>query len=159
MNINIITIGTIKEKYFTDAIKEYTKRLKRYTNLKILELPEEKLGQNSSEKNIEQTLDKEADNILSKIGERDYVIVLAIEGKNISSEQLAETIKDKKVEGYNTFTFIIGSSYGLHDKVKKRADYKLSFSKMTFPHQLMRVILLEQIYRAFKINTNEPYHK
>ncbi|NMB10259.1 MAG: 23S rRNA (pseudouridine(1915)-N(3))-methyltransferase RlmH, partial [Tissierellia bacterium] len=114
MNINIITIGTIKEKYFTDAIKEYTKRLKRYTNLKILELPEEKLGQNSSEKNIEQTLDKEADNILSKIGERDYVIVLAIEGKNISSEQLAETIKDKQVEGYNTFTFIIGSSYGLH---------------------------------------------
>lgn len=159
MNINIITIGTIKEKYFTDAIKEYTKRLKRYASIKILELPEEKLGQNPSDKNIEQALDKEGDNILSKIGERDYVIVLAIEGKNISSEKLAETIKEKQVEGYNTFTFIIGSSHGLHDKIKKRANYKLSFSKMTFPHQLMRVILLEQVYRAFKINANEPYHK
>lgn len=159
MNINIITIGSIKEKYFTDSIKEYSKRLKRYTSLNILELPEEKLSQNPSKKNIEQALEKEGDNILSKIGDRDYVIVLAIEGKNISSEKMAGIIKEKQVEGYNTYTFIIGSSYGLHEKVKKRADFKLSFSKMTFPHQLMRVILLEQIYRLFKINTNEPYHK
>ena len=161
MNITIISVGTIKEKYFIDAIKEYSKRMKPFANLTIVEVNEEKTSKNKklAAREIEDVKDKEGQRILAKIKDKSYVISLCIEGKNISSEQLSEHMESIALEGYADLVFIRGGSYGLSDQVKKRSNYKLSFSKMTFPHQLMRVVLLEQIYRAYKINRNEPYHK
>lgn len=159
MNIDIICVGNIKEKYYIDAIKEYSKRLISYTDINIIEVDEYKLPNNPSNAQINDGLEKEREIIESKIKDRSYIIALAIEGKQISSEDLSKKIQDITIEGYSNITFLIGSSYGMSQKLKNRANLKLSFSKMTFPHQLIRVVLTEQIYRAFKIMRNEPYHK
>ena len=159
MNITLITVGKIKEKYLKDAIDEYSKRLKRYCKLDIVEVSDEKTPDNASEKEEIQIKTKEGEAILKYIKDNMYVIVLAIEGKMLSSEELAFLIKDLGVKGDSNIALVIGGSLGLTKEVLNRADYKLSFSKMTFPHQLMRVILLEQVYRGFRINNGEPYHK
>ena len=159
MNITVISVGKLKEKYLKQAIDEYSKRLSRYCKLEIIELTDEKTPDNASEKEELQIKEKEGKKILSKIKDNSYLIALAIDGKNLSSEELAETINKLGVRGVSNITFVIGGSLGLSDEVLSRADYKLSFSKMTFPHQLFRVMLLEQIYRAFRIMKNEPYHK
>lgn len=159
MNISVISVGKLKEKYLKLGIEEFSKRLSKYCKLDLIELDDEKCPENLSEKDMEIVKNKEGQKILSKIKNNSYVIALAIDGKNLSSEELADTISKLAVRGNSHITFIIGGSLGLSDEVLKRADYKLSFSKMTFPHQLMKLILLEQVYRAFRINNNEPYHK
>ena len=158
MNINIICLGKLKENYLKEAISEYTKRLSRFTNINIIELPDQKIPEKSNSKIEEKILEKEGDMILSKIKEDSYVIAMCIEGTLISSENLSQTI-GTLAQTKNNISFIIGGSLGLSDKIKKRADIKISFGRITLPHQLMRVILCEQIYRAFKINANETYHK
>lgn len=159
MRINIVCVGKIKEKYLKLGIDEFKKRLSKYCKLGIIELEDEKAPENLSDKEMLMIKEKEGKKILSKIKDNSYVIVLAIDGKNLSSEELAETINKLGVRGISNITFVIGGSLGLSDEVLSRADYKLSFSKMTFPHQLMRLILLEQVYRAYRINNGEPYHK
>lgn len=159
MKITIIAVGKIKEKYFTGAIEEYSKRLSRYCKLNIIEVADEKTIENASEAEINIIQEKEAERIMKNISEDAYVITLEILGKMLDSVELAEKMKNVTVNGKSHICFIIGGSVGLHDGVSKCADFKLSFSKMTFPHQLMRVVLLEQVYRAFRINNNEPYHK
>lgn len=159
MRISVLTVGKIKEKYFTSAIAEYSKRLGRYCRLEIVEVQDEKTPDKAPEAVNQQIKDKEGERLLSYIREDAYVIALAIQGKELSSEQLAEKIGQLALNGKSHIAFVIGGSLGLSDAVLKRSDYQLSFSPMTFPHQLMRVILLEQIYRAFKINAGEPYHK
>ena len=150
--IKIITVGSIKEKYLKDAIDEYTKRISKYTKLEIIEVKDEGLVEPN------KSLQLEEEKILKHINDKDYIITLEIEGKELSSTELASTL-DKITLESSTITFIIGGSYGLSDNIKEKAKLHLSFSKMTFPHQLFRVLLLEQIYRAFKINNNESYHK
>ena len=150
--IKLITVGKIKEKYLKDAILEYTKRISKYTKLEIIEL------QDYDYDNKQIVLEKEKENIIKHINPIDYVITMQIEGKNISSEDFADKI-DKVFVTNPNIVFIIGGSYGLHDDIKKISNFSLSFSKMTFPHQLFRVLLLEQIYRAYKIINNESYHK
>ena len=152
LKIRLICVGRIKEKFYTQAVCEYAKRLSRYCKLEIVELADEK----TPDLIIKA---KEGDRILEAILERSYVIALAIEGRMQDSVELSKQLEDLGVDGYAQVTFIIGGSLGLDRRVLDRADYKLSFSRMTFPHQLMRVILLEQIYRAFKIMNKEPYHK
>lgn len=159
MKITLITVGKIKEKYFTDAISEYSKRLSRYCKMDIIEVPDEKTPDGASETLETQIKDKEGEKILAKIPDGAYVVALAIEGKMLDSEELADKMEKWNVSGISHVVFVIGGSLGLSAKVLSRADFKLSFSKMTFPHQLMRVILLEQIYRSFRIRNNEPYHK
>ena len=159
MKITVITVGKIKEKYLEDAIAEYSKRLSRYCKLEIIQVADEKTPDRASEVVETQIKDKEGERILSHIKDTAYVVALAIEGKMISSEELAELIDGLGVRGESHIQFVIGGSLGLSKKVLERADYKLSFSKMTFPHQLMRVILLEQIYRSYRIVNGEPYHK
>ena len=159
MKINIICIGKLKEKYWTAAIAEYSKRLSRFCDLNIVELKESPLRANPSAADEEEVKTKEGEAILAKVKPADYVITLEIAGKGLSSEQLATKISDLALRGNSSIDFIIGGSLGLSPEVSRRADFKLSFSAMTFPHQMMRVILLEQIYRAFKINNNEAYHK
>lgn len=147
--IKIICLGKIKEQYLKDGIEEYSKRISKYTKLEIIELEDEYNG------NI---LDKERDKILKYINNKDYIITLEIDGNNISSVDLSKRIDNIFISN-PTITFIIGGSYGLHDDIKKLSNYKLSFSNLTFPHQLFRLMLLEQIYRCYKINNNETYHK
>ena len=159
MRINIVCVGKIKEKYLKLGIDEFKKRLSKYCKLEIIELEDEKAPENLSDKEMLMIKEKEGKKILSKIKDNSYVIALAIDGKNLSSEELAETINKLGVRGISNITFVIGGSLGLSDEVLSRSDYKLSFSKMTFPHQLMRLILLEQVYRAYRINNGEPYHK
>lgn len=159
MKITVITVGKIKEKYLEDAIAEYSKRLSRYCKLEIIQVADEKTPGRASEVVETQIKDKEGERILSHIKDTAYVVALAIEGKMISSEELAELIDGLGVRGESHIQFVIGGSLGLSKKVLERADYKLSFSRMTFPHQLMRVILLEQIYRSYRIVNGEPYHK
>ena len=159
MKITVITVGKIKEKYLEDAIAEYSKRLSRYCKLEIIQVADEKTPDRASEVVETQIKDKEGERILSHIKDTAYVVALAIEGKMISSEELAELIDGLGVRGEGHIQFVIGGSLGLSKKVLERADYKLSFSRMTFPHQLMRVILLEQIYRSYRIVNGEPYHK
>ncbi|WP_373600133.1 23S rRNA (pseudouridine(1915)-N(3))-methyltransferase RlmH [Paraclostridium bifermentans] len=159
MNITVISVGKLKEKYLKLGIEEFSKRLSKYCKLDMIELDDEKCPENLSDKDMEIVKTKEGNKILSKIKNNSYVIALAIDGKNLSSEELADTISNLAVRGNSHITFIIGGSLGLSNEVLKRADYKLSFSKMTFPHQMMKLILLEQVYRAFRINNNEPYHK
>lgn len=159
MNINVIGVGKIKEKYLKLGIDEFKKRLSKYCKLDIIELDDEKAPEKLSEKEMIMVKEKEGKKILSKIKDTSYVIALAIDGKNLSSEELADKMSDLAVRGNSNITFVIGGSLGLSDEVLDRADYKLSFSKMTFPHQLMRLILLEQVYRAYRINNNEAYHK
>lgn len=158
MNINIISVGKIKEKYFTAAIDEYSKRLSRFAKLNIIEVPDEKIPDNASAKEMEQIKEKEGAKILSRLGANSFVITLCIEGNELTSEELAKKISDISMTASN-ITFIIGGSLGLADTVKDKSSLRLSFGRMTLPHQLMRVVLLEQIYRAFKINNNESYHK
>ena len=158
LNVNIICVGNLKEKFFTDAVSEYSKRLSRYCRFSVIELPEEKTTDQSTPAVIEKTLSKEGERILSKIGKSDYVVAMCIEGKIISSEELSQKLEDISMLS-GTVDFIIGGSWGLSDDVKRRADMKLSVSKMTFPHQLFRVMLCEQIYRAFSISANAKYHK
>jgi len=159
MNINIIAVGKIKEKYIQMGIDEFKKRLSRYCSLNIIEVNDEKAPENLSEREMELVKQKEGERILSKIPLNSYVIALAIEGKSLSSEEFSEKIRSLMIDGINNITFIIGGSLGLSKEVLDKSHFKLSFSKMTFPHQLMRLILLEQIYRGFKILKNEPYHK
>lgn len=159
MKITIISVGKIKEKYFVNAIKEYIKRLGRYSDIKEIEVSDEKCPENLSEKDIKIVKDKEGNKILSKITEQMYVITLEIDGKNLSSEELSKKIENLMITGKSHIAFVIGGSLGLSNNVLKRSNFKLSFSKMTFPHQLMKVILLEQIYRSFRIMKGEPYHK
>ena len=158
MKITVITVGKIKEKYLEDAIAEYSKRLSRYCKLEIIQVADEKTPDRASEVVETQIKDKEGERLLSHIKDTAYVVALAIEGKMISSEELAELIDGLGVRGESHIQFVIGGSLGLSKKVLERADYKLSFSRMTFPHQLMRVILLEQIYRSYRIVNGEPYH-
>lgn len=158
MKITVICVGKIKESFLKDGIKEYSKRISKYSALEITELNDEKAPENLSENMKEKIKEKEGEGILKNLKDG-YTITLCIDGKNLSSEELSSFIETKKVQGINNFNFIIGGSLGLSNEVIKKADYKLSFSKMTFPHQLMRLILLEQIYRCFKISNNEPYHK
>ncbi len=156
--INIICIGKIKEKYFADAIAEYSKRLTAFCKFNITELPEEKLrGDNASE--IAGVIAAEGKRIAQKISPSDYVIAMCIEGKQLSSEELSEALQSLAVIGRSTIDFVIGGSYGLSDEVKKRADLRLSMSRMTFPHTMARMILSEQIYRACEIAANGKYHK
>lgn len=159
MNIRIICIGKLKEKYWQDASNEYIKRLKPFCNIEIVELKEYKITKNPSPKEEEIVKIKEGEAILSKIKDGDYVISLEILGKQISSEMMAEKLIGITNQGYSDFDFVIGGSLGLSDEVNKRANFKLSFSLMTFPHQMMRIILLEQIYRSFMINKGTSYHK
>lgn len=159
MNISIVTIGKLKEKYLKQGIEEYLKRLSTYAKVDIIELPDEKAPENLSETEMEQVKEKEGERILSKISDETHVIALAIEGKMKSSEQLAKDLDQLATYGKSKVAFVIGGSLGLSKDVMKRANDTLSFSKMTFPHQLMRLILLEQVYRAFRINRGEPYHK
>ena len=155
MNITVISVGKIKEKYFTAAIDEYSKRLSRFAKLNIIEVADEKIPDNASEKEMEQIKEKEGNKILAKLPQNSFVVTLC---KEYSSEELAKKIADISMTSSH-ITFIIGGSLGLSDTVKSKSALRLSFGKMTLPHQLMRVVLLEQIYRAFKINNNESYHK
>ena len=159
MNIRIICIGKLKEKYWRDATIEYITCLKPFCNVEIVELKEYKITKNPSPKDEEIVKIKEGEAILSKIKDGDYVISLEILGKQISSEMMAEKLIGITNQGYSDFDFVIGGSLGLSDEVSKRANFKMSFSLMTFPHQMMRVILLEQIYRSFMINKGTSYHK
>ena len=159
MKITLITVGKIKEKYLKDAIAEYSKRLSRYCKLEIVEVADEKTPDNASATVEDAIRDKEGERILKYIKEDVYVITLEIAGKMLTSEEMAEKIEKLGVQGTSHIIFIIGGSIGLGREILKRSDYALSFSKMTFPHQLMRVILLEQIYRSYRIMNHEPYHK
>ncbi len=159
MKITIITVGKIKEKYLKDAIAEYSKRLSKYCKLEIIEVADEKTPDQASEVVEDGIRKKEAEKILKYIKDDMYVITLEIAGKMLTSEELAQKIETLGIQGKSNVAFIIGGSIGLGKEVMKRSDYPLSFSKMTFPHQLMRVILLEQIYRSYRIISGEPYHK
>lgn len=159
MNITIISVGKIKEKYIKLGIDEYTKRLSRYCKINLIEVSDEKAPENLSEVEMELVKNKEGDYISKHLKEGMYIIALVIKGKMISSEELAEKFQELAIRGNSHITFIIGGSLGLSDEIIKKADFKLSFSQMTFPHQLMKLILLEQVYRGFRIIKGEPYHK
>ncbi|MDR4950207.1 23S rRNA (pseudouridine(1915)-N(3))-methyltransferase RlmH [Neobacillus cucumis] len=159
MNISIITVGKLKEKYLRQGIEEYLKRLSAYAKVEVVEVADEKAPEELSELEMLQVKQKEGERILAKINQDTYVIALAIQGKLQSSEELANTLDKLATYGKSKIAFVIGGSLGLSEDVLKRSNEQLSFSRMTFPHQLMRLILIEQIYRAFRINRNEPYHK
>ena len=159
MKVKIIAVGKLKEKYLKDGIAEYGKRMSRFAKFEIVELADEKTPDNASAAQNQQIMEKEGERILAKISERDYVIVLAIEGKQLSSEAFSQVIADATLRGYSDIVFVIGGSLGLADKVKKRANLRLSFGLLTLPHQLMRLVLSEQIYRDFMIQQGSPYNK
>ena len=159
MKITLITVGKIKEKYLRDAVAEYSKRLSRYCKLEIIEVADEKTPDQASETVEENIRAKEGERIMKYIRDDMYVITLEIGGRMLSSEEFAEKIETLGVQGKSSITFVIGGSIGLGQEVLKRSDYALSFSKMTFPHQLMRVVLLEQVYRGYRIISGSPYHK
>jgi 23S rRNA (pseudouridine1915-N3)-methyltransferase len=159
VNISIVTVGKLKEKYLKMGIDEYLKRLNSYAKVEVIEVADEKAPEELSESEMIQVKQKEGERILAKIGQDTYVIALAINGKMQSSEGLADTLDKLATYGKSKIAFIIGGSLGLSDEVLKRSNEQLSFSKMTFPHQLMKLILVEQIYRAYRINRGEPYHK
>lgn len=159
MKITVIAVGKIKEKYFTGAVDEYTKRLSRFCRLELVEVADEKTPDGASEAQKLQILEKEGGRILQKLSGSSYTVALAIDGRMLDSEELSQQIERWNVNGVSHITFLIGGSLGLSPQVLEKADMKLSFSKMTFPHQLMRVILLEQIYRSYMIRSGAPYHK
>lgn len=159
MKIKIVTVGKLKEKYLKDGIAEYSKRLSRFANLEMIELADEKTPDRASDSENQKILELEGTRILSKIGDRDFVIVLAIEGKSLSSEEFSKQLEQAPINGFSTLTFVIGGSLGLSPQVKKRANLSISFGRLTLPHQLMRLVLVEQIYRAFTIQQGSPYHK
>lgn len=158
MKVSVICVGKIKERFYTDAVKEYAKRMNRFADFEIIEIADERIPDNASEKEMEQIKQCEGEKILSKIKPQSYVIALCIEGKTLDSLELANTI-DNAMSRTSRITFIIGGSLGLSDAVKSAADLHLSFGRMTLPHQLMRVVLAEQIYRSFMINSGATYHK
>ncbi|WP_346235138.1 23S rRNA (pseudouridine(1915)-N(3))-methyltransferase RlmH [Lysinibacillus telephonicus] len=159
MNITIISVGKLKEKYLKMGIEEYVKRLSSYAKIDLVEVADEKAPEQLSDAEMEIVKRKEGERILAKISEGMHVIALAIDGKMKSSEELAAELESLMTYGTSKITFVIGGSLGLHDDVLKRADEKLSFGKMTLPHQLMKLVLVEQIYRSFRIIKGEPYHK
>lgn len=159
MKITVLCVGKVKEKFYRDAILEFSKRLSRYCKLEILEVADEKTTEEATEHEIRLVKDKEGERLLKYIKEDAYVVCLCIDGKQLDSEELSNKIESLGISGKSHICFVIGGSLGLSDQVIGRGDYKLSFSKMTFPHQLMRVILLEQIYRSYRIMNHEPYHK
>ena len=159
MKITVLCVGKIKEKFYTAAVEEYVKRLSRYSKVEIAEVQDEKTVEGASEKEEERVRDIEGRSLLSRISDGAYVIALAIEGESMSSVKLAARLEALAASGASHMVFVIGGSLGLSSEVMKRSDMQLSFSKLTFPHQLMRVILLEQIYRSFRIIRGEPYHK
>ncbi|WP_064202769.1 23S rRNA (pseudouridine(1915)-N(3))-methyltransferase RlmH [Brevibacillus brevis] len=159
MQISIITVGKLKEKYLREGIDEYSKRLSAYCKLQVIEVNDEKAPEEMSAAEMEQVKRKEGERILAQIKQDQYVIALAIDGQMWSSEKLSAEMDKLALHGRSQVTFVIGGSLGLADQVLKRADALLSFSKMTFPHQLVRLVLLEQVYRAFRISRGEPYHK
>lgn len=159
MRVTIVCVGKLKEKYWREAVAEYSKRLSRYHKLEIIELADEKAPETMSPAQEAEVKEKEGQRILKQISEDAFVVALAVEGNSLSSEELADFVEKKAVGGISHLVFLIGGSLGLSPEVMKRADFALSFSKMTFPHQMMRVVLLEQIYRAERIRRNEPYHK
>ena len=159
MNIDIVCVGKVKERYLRDAIDEYRKRLSRFAKVDVIEVADEKTPEHASDTLNAQIKEKEGERILKHLRDGAFVVALAIEGDQLTSEQLAARIAQWGLHGVSHLQFVIGGSLGLDPRVLRRANMPLSFSKMTFPHQLMRVILLEQIYRAYKINAGEPYHK
>ena len=159
MKIKIVTVGKLKEKYLKDGIEEYSKRISRFAPVEMIELADEKTPDRASDSENEKILDLEGNRIISKIGDREFVIVLAIEGKTLSSEEFSKQLEQASINGYSTLTFVIGGSLGLSHQVKKRANLSISFGRLTLPHQLMRLVLTEQIYRAFTIQQGSPYHK
>ena len=159
MKIKIVTVGKLKEKYLKDGIAEYSKRLSRFANLEMIELADEKTPDRASDSENQKILELEGNRILSKIGDREFVIVLATEGKTLSSEEFSKQLEQAPINGFSTLTFVIGGSLGLSPQVKKRANLSISFGRLTLPHQLMRLVLVEQIYRAFTIQQGSPYHK
>ena len=159
MKIKIVTVGKLKEKYLKDGIAEYSKRISRFATIEIIELADEKTPDRASDSENAKILDVEGNRILSKIGDREFVVVLAIEGKTLSSEELSKQLEQASINGFSTLTFVIGGSLGLSKEVKKRANLSVSFGHLTLPHQLMRLVLTEQIYRAFTIQQGSPYHK
>ena len=159
MKIKLVTVGKLKEKYLKDGIAEYSKRISRFASVEMIELADEKTPDRASDSENEKILDLEGNRILSKIGDREFVVVLAIEGKTLSSEEFSKQLEQASINGYSTLTFVIGGSLGLSPQVKNRANLSLSFGRLTLPHQLMRLVLVEQIYRAFTIQQGSPYHK
>lgn len=159
MNIKIITVGKLKEKYLKQGIAEYVKRLGSYCKLEIIEVNDEKVPENLSEKEMEQVKDKEGERILAKISETSYVFALAINGKQYDSVEFSKAIEQLGIRGKSDLIFVIGGSIGLSESVLKRANEQISFGKLTFPHQLMRLVLVEQIYRSFRISMGHAYHK
>ncbi|MGP4073704.1 23S rRNA (pseudouridine(1915)-N(3))-methyltransferase RlmH [Piscibacillus sp. B03] len=159
MDIKIISVGKLKEKYLKQGIEEYLKRLKPYAKVKIEEVPDEHAPESLSDADKEDMKNKEGQKILNKLSTDTYVITLEIEGKMLTSEAFAKKLDELATYGKSKIAFVIGGSLGLSDDVKSRSDFAISFSKMTYPHQLMRLVLLEQVYRGFKINRGEPYHK
>lgn len=159
MNITVLCVGKIKEAYLRDGIGEYAKRLSRYAKLTVTELADEKTPENASEAENLKIINTEGDRILAKIKDSDYVCALVINGKMYSSEEFSDYLSKVQITSKGNLVFVIGGSLGLSEAVLARADDKISFSKMTFPHQLMRMILLEQVYRGYRIMNHEPYHK
>ena len=159
MKVKIVTVGKLKEKYLKDGIEEYSKRISRFATVEMIELADEKTPDRASDSENEKILDLEGNRILSKIGDREFVVVLAIEGKTLSSEEFSKQLEQTSINGFSTLTFVIGGSLGLSPQVKNRANLSLSFGRLTLPHQLMRLVLVEQIYRAFTIQQGSPYHK
>ena len=159
MKIKLVTVGKLKEKYLKDGIAEYMKRLNRFCKVEMVELVDEKTPDKASDLENQQILEKEGNKILAKINEREFVIALAIEGNQFPSEKFSQLMMDTTVHGFSDITFVIGGSLGLSPAVKKRANLLMSFGKLTLPHQLMRLVLIEQIYRAFMIQQGSPYHK
>lgn len=159
IKISILTVGKLKEKYIKLGIEEFSKRLSKYCKLDIIEVPDEKAPETLSSKEMEMVKNREGEKLLSQINQNAYVISLAIDGKKFTSEELAQKISKLSIDGNSHICFVIGGSLGLSDEILSRSNMKLSFSDFTFPHQLMRLILLEQVYRSFRIINNEPYHK
>ncbi|HGJ3717544.1 TPA: 23S rRNA (pseudouridine(1915)-N(3))-methyltransferase RlmH [Streptococcus pneumoniae] len=159
MKIKVVTVGKLKEKYLKYGIAEYSKRISRFAKFEMIELSDEKTPDKASESENQKILEIEGQRILSKIADRDFVIVLAIEGKTFFSEEFSKQLEETSIKGFSTLTFIIGGSLGLSSSVKNRANLSVSFGRLTLPHQLMRLVLVEQIYRAFTIQQGFPYHK
>ncbi|VMQ06801.1 rRNA large subunit methyltransferase [Streptococcus pneumoniae] len=159
MKIKVVTVGKLKEKYLKDGIAEYSKRISRFAKFEMIDLSDEKTPDKASESENQKILEIEGQRILSKIADRDFVIVLAIEGKTFFSEEFSKQLEETSIKGFSTLTFIIGGSLGLSSSVKNRANLSVSFGRLTLPHQLMRLVLVEQIYRAFTIQQGFPYHK
>lgn len=159
MKVKLVTVGKLKEKYLKDGIAEYSKRLSRFAKLEMVELADEKTPDKASPAENQQIMEKEAERILGKIADREFVVVLAIEGQQFPSDKFSQILQETTIKGFSDITFVIGGSLGLAPRVKQRANLLMSFGQLTLPHQLMRLVLVEQIYRAFMIQQGSPYHK